>query len=38
MKNLSNLEKKINSELATKIKSTKIKHKKSSFFIKISVI
>ena len=27
MKNLSNLEKKINSELATKIKSTKIKHK-----------
>ena len=26
MKNLSNLEKKINSELATKIKSTKIKH------------
>ena len=27
MKNLSDLEKKINSELATKIKSTKIKHK-----------
>ena len=27
MKNLSNLEKKINSELATKVKSTKIKHK-----------
>ena len=27
MKNLSNLEKKINSELTTKIKSTKIKHK-----------
>ena len=26
MKNLSNLEKKINSELTTKIKSTKIKH------------
>ena len=27
MKNLSNLEKKINSELTTKIKSTKVKHK-----------
>ena len=26
MKNLSNLEKKINSELTTKIKSTKVKH------------
>ncbi len=26
MKNLSNLEKKINSELATKVKSTKINH------------
>ena len=27
MKNLSDLEKKINSELTTKVKSTKIKHK-----------
>ena len=27
MKNLSDLEKKINSELATKVKSTKIRHK-----------
>ena len=27
MKNLSDLEKKVNSELTTKVKSTKIKHK-----------
>ena len=38
MKNLIDLEKKINSELTTKIKSTKIKHKQIYISIEISLV